>query len=83
MAEENQVRASGSSDAAPHSSPDQRLIGTAPAPWPDEARRPAEGESFSAQEGVQFCTEKIDGIPYATCGCCTVVASAARLCRGV
>jgi small subunit ribosomal protein S18 len=68
MAEENQVRASGSSDAAPHSSPGQGGSsgpGSGPrGPGRGPGGPGGRGKFFRRKKVCKFCTEKIDGIPY-------------------
>ncbi|MGA3080587.1 MAG: 30S ribosomal protein S18 [Terracidiphilus sp.] len=68
MAEENQVRASGSSDAAPQSSsgpsgssgPGSGPRGPGRGPGGPGGR----GKFFRRKKVCKFCTEKIDAIPY-------------------
>jgi small subunit ribosomal protein S18 len=69
MAEENQVRASGSSDGAPQSSsgsggssgPGSGPRGPGRGPGGGPGGR---GKFFRRKKVCKFCTEKIDGIPY-------------------
>ena len=68
MAEENDVRASGSSDAAPRSAPGSGGS-SGPGSGPrGPSRGPGgpggRGKFFRRKKVCKFCTEKIDGIPY-------------------
>jgi small subunit ribosomal protein S18 len=68
MAEENQGRPSGSSDAAPHSSPGSGGSsgpGSGPrGPGRGPGGPGGRGKFFRRKKVCKFCTEKIDGIPY-------------------
>src|SRR6204780_5881782 len=68
MAEENRVRASGSSDAAPHSSSGPSGSsgpGSGPrGPGRGSGGPGGRGKFFRRKKVCKFCTEKIDGIPY-------------------
>ena len=63
MAEENQARASGSSDA-----PASSQSSSGPSSGPRGAGRPSgggnRGKFFRRKKVCKFCTEKIDAIPY-------------------
>ena len=68
MAEENQVRASGSPDAAPRSAPGSGGSsgpGSGPrGPGRGPGGPGGRGKFFRRKKVCKFCTEKIDGIPY-------------------
>ncbi len=68
MAEENDVRASGSSDAAPRSAPGSGGSsgpGSGPrGPGRGPGGPGGRGKFFRRKKVCKFCTEKIDGIPY-------------------